>query len=175
MDELLTLDKILELPNKILKISNEYDDYSERLTESLCDLYDIKKLKPKIVSLFNRFKKVKYFYNFSIESTISITPNYNFDGTLVKNGATSKQEIAVANELDNMLWAARFYNSICIVAKKLTMQEAIYLVSALFGNKSEEIIAERLGVCRKTIQHIKKSCLVKIWQELKPLYEEDNN
>ena len=48
------------------------------------------------------------------------------------------------------------------LALKLTMQESIYMVDTFFSKKSEDIISEKLGICRNTLQNIKKSCLVKI-------------
>ena len=57
---------------------------------------------------------------------------------------------------------------------KLTEEEATYLVNSLIKNKSESAIADILGVCTKTVHHIKKSCLIKIWSELEPLENENN-
>jgi len=72
-------------------------------------------------------------------------------------------------ELESLNWMTNFYNRILIIASKLTIQEATYLVDCFFSNKSEEVTCEKLRICRNTLQKVKKSCLIKTWVELKTL------
>ena len=119
-------------------------------------------------------KNVKYFYNFSVESSIKITPTYQLSEGSRQRSNASQVESIVTREVDSIIWATRFYDTIIFAAKKLTEEEATYLVNSLIKNKSESAIADILGVCTKTVHHIKKSCLIKIWSELEPLENENN-
>lgn len=173
MDFTLTLDKILELPNDILKTSEKYDEYSELLRKKVYDDYDFKELREKIEKKFDKFKDMKYLYNFPVESSIRITPTYQVKEGSTSNSPISKVEQAIVKKVDSQLWMNCFYDSLMKVAAKLTLQEASYLVDSFFSHKSEDIIAEKLGICKMTLQNIKKSCLIKLWIELRTLDEED--
>ena len=174
MDSTLTLDMIFNLPNEILDTSKKYKEMSEMLSISICNKYDTKELTGKINNMFVRFKNVKYFYNFSVESSIKITPTYQLSEGSGQRSNASQVESIVTREVDSIIWATKFYDTVIFVAKKLTEQEATYLVNSLIKNKSESAIAEILGVCPRTIHHIKKSCLIKVWAELEPLEDENN-
>lgn len=174
MNFTLTLDKILELPNDLLKTAEKYDEYSELLRKKIYNEYDSKELKEKIVKKFERFKDAKYLYRYPIESCIKTTPTYQLREGMIPKQVSSKIEKVITQRVDDQMWAGCFYDTLMIVATKLTMQEAIYLVDSFFGNKSEDVIAEKLAICRTTLQNIKKSCLVKVWIELKTLDGEDD-
>ena len=173
MDYSLTLDKILELPNDILKNAEKYDEYSELLGKIILEDTNIELIKSKVINYFNHFKEIKYLYKFPINN-IKITSSYEIhEGTRPKK-TTSAIEQLVLSRTDEELWAENFYEAIITVSRKLTLQEAIYLVDSFLGNKSDEFISEKIGICRNTLQKVKKSCLVKIWSELKFLDLEDN-
>lgn len=173
MDFTLTLDKILELPNDILKASEKYNEYSELLRKKVYDDYDFKELRENIEEKFDKFKDAKFLYNFPVESNIRTTPTYQVREGSTSNTPISKVEQAIVKKVDNQIWMNEFYNSLMTVAAKLTLQEAYYLVDSFFSHKSEEIIAEKLGICKMTLQNVKKSCLIKLWIELRTLDEED--
>lgn len=174
MDSTLTLDMIFNLPNEILDTSKKYKEMSEMLSISICNKYDTKELTGKINNMFVIFKNVKYFYNFSVESSIKITPTYQLSEGSRQRSNASQVESIVTREVDSIIWATKFYDTVIFAAKKLTEEEATYLVNSLIKNKSESAIADILGVCTKTVHHIKKSCLIKIWSELEPLENENN-
>ncbi len=71
--------------------------------------------------------------------------------------------------VDNKMWLVKFYNSICNLALKMTRAEAQYIVGTFFSNKSEEYVCDNIGICRNTLQKVKKSCLVKTWVEFQNL------
>lgn len=68
----------------------------------------------------------------------------------------------VEKNIDLNIWTRDFYNMILTLSTKLTFNEAIYLVDTFFDERAEEQISEKLQICRKSLQKIKKSCLVKI-------------
>lgn len=173
MDFTLNLNMILDLPNKIMNISAEYDEYSELLRKKVCESYDLKELRENVERKFNRFKDTKYLCKFPIEPTIKITPTYELKEEQKSNSPISKVEQTIMNQIDNQIWIQDFYNAMLTVAIKLTKQEATYLVDSFFKNKSEDFIAEKLQVCKMTLQNIKKSCLIKIWIEIRTLNEDD--
>lgn len=178
MNEVMTLEMLLELPKELLKKSEAYNEYSSLLEKSQYLNYNIKELKEKIGRYFSYFKDVKYFYQFPTETVVSVITAVNLEKevsntsfvdpifNLVNNDITEKRKI------EN--WIIQFYNIMLIVAVKLTSQEAVYLVDCFFSNKSEEITCEKLGICRNTLQKVKKSCIVKTWIELRTLKLPEN-
>ena len=74
---------------------------------------------------------------------------------------------------DNMIWASKFYESIISLSKGLTKNEAIFLTYGLIANRTNEFMAELMSVSVRTVDPIKKSCMVKAWLALETLYEED--
>ena len=61
-----------------------------------------------------------------------------------------------------------------VLSLKLTSDEAIYLINTFLAHKSEDDIAEMIGVSKSYLQKIKKSCIVKMWIDLKKFCEEDD-
>lgn len=169
MNNALSFDKILDLPNEMLRTAEKYNDYAELLRKKVYQEYDSKTLKDDIMKKIDKYKDTKYLYNYSVESLIKITPKYELKESTTSNTSSSVVENIVTRSVDQHLWIECFYETMLVVAAKLTTQEAIYLVDSFFGNKSEDFIAEKLMVCKMTLQNIKKSCLVKTWIELKTL------
>ncbi len=167
--DILTLDKILDLPNEVLKTSKKYDEFSEPLRKSVIDQYNIKEIKEEITKKFNKFKDAKYYYNFQLEQLINLVPDYALKDYETSKSTESSVENIVQKQEDGKIWVSIFYKTLIHVSAKLTLNEAIYLVDSFFRNKSEEFIAERLHICKQTLQGIKMSCLVKVWLELKTL------
>lgn len=174
MDFSLTLDKILEFPNEIIETTKKYDEMSEIISIAICDMYDTKELASNVNKLFDKFKHIKYSCNFSVESTIKITSTYGLREGSCQRGRTSQGENIITREIDNILWATKFYDTVMFTCQKLTNQEAIFLTYTFIKNKSISDVAEKLEVCTRTVHHIKKSCLIKLWGELKSLDEIDN-
>jgi len=174
MDFTLTLDKILEFPNEIIETTKKYDEMSEIISNDICDMYDTKELANNVNKLFDKFKHIKYSCNFSVESAIKITTSYGLREGSSQRSRISQGENIVTREVDNLLWATKFYDTVIFTCQKLTNQEAIFLTDILIKNRSISDVAEKLEVCTRTVHHIKKSCLIKLWGELKSLDETDN-
>ena len=168
----LTLDQILGLPDEILRISGIHCEYNGELDKSIYAEYDIKELRFKILSMFKKFKMLKLEFNVPIESNVRLSVNYDLMEGSASKRKSSQIENVVLKNTDNLLWGTSFYKTILEISKILTRDESVYLVDAMFGNKSEDFIAEKLGIVRDTLQSRKRSCLVKLWIKLEPLYNE---
>lgn len=173
MNEVITLEMLLDLPKELLKKSIEYNEYAVLLDKEQYSKYDCKELKKKINEYFVYFKNVKYFYRFPTNYEIFINNSYDNIKVSSTNSISDPVFSFVSKELDEKAeiakWTNNFYNTILVIASKLTIQEATYLIDCFFSNKSEEITCEKLRICRNTLQKIKKSCIVKSWIELETL------
>ena len=168
----VTLNMILDLPKQILEKSEEYDAYSSLLREKVYEDFDMKELKQKILELFEYFNDMRYLYKCPIEQRIKITPSYTENVGKSIGNVSDKVNNLVTKKVDQQIWVEDFYLCIINLSSKLTLQEATYLVDTFFGRKSEDMISEKLGICRNTLQKIKKSCLVKIWFEFQEFIED---
>ena len=168
MKELITLEMIYDLPQKIMHGSKEYQENAILLRKEIYSKFDIKKLKRAIISCFDRYSIVTYLYpfpNYNIASKYELKENMHVN--------TKKDQVGdfVARRLDEQIWATQFYYCLLNLSKKLTHQEIIYLIDFFCRRKTEESISEKLGICRNTLRGIKGSCIVKIWTELESLFE----
>lgn len=159
MEEELDLNTLLELPNDIIKISLNYSDYINLISEECCQCYNTKELKQIFMSYFKRFNDIKFLYSnqdyclkSSTVSEINIKSRKNNDPTANY----------VDKNIDKKIWANDFYKKIVSLSHKLNYQEAVYCVGTFFSNKTEDQISEKLDISRQTLQKIKKSFLVKI-------------
>lgn len=173
MDLNLTLNMIYELPSKVINISEQNEEFVGMISESICNEYNIVEIKTKLSRMFSKFNGVKFYYNIPLNETIKLTSSYDTKEVKSQRGVISKEEIAITKKIDSMIWASEFYESIINLSKGLTKSEAIYLSYGLIACKSNEYIAEILNVSTKTVQPIKKSCLIKTWTALETLYEDD--
>ena len=163
---------IYELPTKVINISEENDKFVGLIAENVCNKYNIHEIKTKLSCMFTKFNKVKFYYITPISDTIQITTSYGENGRR-KKSVLSKEELAVTNKIDSMIWASDFYNKVLSLSKGLTFSEAIYLSYGLIACKSNEYIAEILHVSPRSVQPVKKSCMIKAWAALETLYDED--
>ena len=153
------------LQEEVLKISKECE-YSNLLSKNMIDTYYYLEMKKDIAKVFTKYNDVKYLIGHSSHYGLSST---SFDTERVSTSKKNSDMVSnyVMKNIDLEIWAQDFYDIIISISSKLTLQEAVYLVDAFFANKSEEMISEKLCVCRKTLQNIKKSCLVKLYVEFK--------
>lgn len=172
MDLKLTLDMIYELPTKVLNISEENEEFVGMISEKICNEYDLTDIKSKLSKMFSKFNGVKFYYNIPLSESIKLTNSLEIREGSCQRSGLSKSEQAVMRKIDSMIWASEFYDSILSLSRGLTISEAKYLCYGLIACKSNEYIAELLNVSTKSIQPIKKSCLVKTWAALEALYEE---
>ena len=173
MNFTLTYDMLLNFPQEFLEKSSKYKGMCELLSKEECDKYDTKDLKDKVELRFKKFKDAKYIYKYPNESLLTpITPNYQLKEVMTSRNLISPQDRVVTKKTDKQIWVEMMYQSLMsTLTTKMTEQEAIYLVEHFFKRISEDNIAEKLQICRATLQKIQKSCLIKIWVELEALID----
>ena len=169
MDNLVSFEEIIKLPNQILQDFKEYQEYASLIPKETYEMFDIQKLKMDIRSVFNQYSE-KFYLNrlpdYKITSCYEVKENMKV--------RTYKDQIGeyVEKEINAQRWMTNFYHAILNVAKKLTEKEATFLVEIYFRNNTEENVCEKLGYCRNTLRKIRNSCLVKLWIELEPITKE---
>lgn len=94
--------------------------------------------------------------------------------SFTQRSTTSQIENAVQRYIDKQMLTTDIYYSIMKVSYKLTNDEVVYLINTFLIHKSEEDIAEIIGISRTHLQKIKKSCIVKMWVDLKQYCEEND-
>ena len=175
MNGIVTLDQLLNISKNISNYVEQNKVYNILLDENICNNYNIIEIKKKLQSLFTSFKSARYLYEFPVECSISISANYDEKlGGFTQRNNVSKIEQAIQKYTDKQLHTTNVYNTIMILSLKLTGDEAIYLINTFLAHKSEDDIAEIIGVSKSYLQKIKKSCIVKMWIDLKKYCEEDD-
>ena len=113
------------------------------------------------MTIFNRFKDAQYMLVFQ--------EDYNLKSSTPTNEVTRKTKVNidrvgdfVEKKVDLNIWSKDIYNILYCLSNQLTFQEALYLVSTFFENKTEDELSDILSLCKKSLYKIKKSCLVKI-------------
>lgn len=174
MEGIVTLNQLLDISNAITLNAQKHIEYNQLLDESICNSYDILENKKKLQELFAKFKSARYLYDFPIENNIRTTPVYEERIGFSQRTATSQVENAVVKHLDEMIYTTDIYNSLMKASYKLTGDEVIYLINTFLIHKSEDDIAELIGISKTYLQKIKKSCIVKMWVDLKKYCSEDD-
>ena len=126
-----------------------------------------------MLKLFENFKSARYLYKFPISDTIRINPTYESKEICFQKSSQSQIEKAVEKYVDKQILTTEIYNSILDVSNRLTNSECAYLINTFLQHKSEESIAEIIGISKTYLQRIKKSCIVKMWTELEKYCESD--
>lgn len=159
MEKELTMSDILSTPEKILDISKN-SLHNHLLSENVIIYYYNTELKKNIKKVFTKFKDLQYIV--SLPSEYSIKSSSLDQVSIKTNSINDPVSKYVEKNIDLNIWTRDFYNMILTLSTKLTFNEAIYLVDTFFDERAEEQISEKLQICRKSLQKIKKSCLVKI-------------
>lgn len=173
MDNVVTLKQLLNISNTIKDNSSINKQFNELLDVYICNQYDIVDIKDKLDKLFSSFKSARYLYDFPLEDSVNISPNYEYKESFTQRSTESKIENAVQRYLDKQIETTDIYYSLMKVSYKLTGDEVIYLENTFLTHRSEEDVAELIGISRTYLQKIKKSCLVKMWVDLKQYCNED--
>lgn len=164
MVSILTFDKLMSLPNEIIRIS-ENNEFIGLLSNEVINEYYYLDLKKDLTHYMNRFNDMKFLYhssnNFSIQST-----SYSEAKNIKSKTTKSAVEEFVDKKVDTEKLVEEVYNHLISLSHKLNLDEQKYFIETFFKNGSEESISEKLGICRKTLQNIKKSCLVKMYLEI---------
>ena len=161
MEGIVTLNQLLDVSNTITLNSQKHQEYNQLLDECVCNSYDILEDKKKLLELFSKFKSARYLYDFPIEANIKTTPVYEERLGMAQRSATSQVENAVVRYVDKMIYTTNVYNSLMKVSYKLTGDEVIYLINTFLIHKSEDDIAELIGISKTYLQKIKKVVLLK--------------
>lgn len=167
MNNVVTLNQLLNVGNAIQDNATKNEQYNELLDDYICKQYDIVSNKEKLEKLFSSFKSARYLYDFPLEESVSISPSYEYKESFTQRSTTSQIENAVQRYIDKQMLTTDIYYSIMKVSYKLTNDEVVYLINTFLIHKSEEDIAEIIGISRTHLQKIKKSCIVKMWVDLK--------
>lgn len=165
MDNLLNLEELLELPNKVIKISeSEQNKFLDLLSENTCNIYYYTNLKSDLKDYFSKFNDFKFVYSMPENSTLSVN-SYELKENKLMYNANDKILNYIAKRIDDEIFAIDAYNRVISLAYKLTKKEAIYFVDCFFADATDDYICERLQVSRNGLQKIRKSCLVKMYLE----------
>lgn len=174
MNEMVTLNQLLNIKDVITDNSKKYIEVNELLKDFIFNQYDTIKIREELLKLFATFKSARYLYDFPLEENIKITSSSIEHEVSIQRNNSSKVEEAIEKNFDKKVLTTDIYNSILKVSYKFTDDEVIYLINTFFTYKSEEDIAELIGISKSYLQKIKKSCLVKMWTELEQYCEEDD-
>lgn len=174
MVDLITWEQIININDNVFEISKKYSAINTLLDVKFIKLYDTVAIRTKMLKLFVNFRNAKYLNNFSLIDNIRITPIYEAKEVQITKSNVSQVEKTVEKFVDKELWVNDFYKSVLLLASKLTNEETVYFIDAFLLSMSENDIAEKLGICRITLQRYKQSCLVKMWIELKTYCEKDD-
>ena len=174
MNNIVTYEQLLNIDKTILENANQNKTYNELLDEIILNKYDCTEIKKKLKVLFSQFKSARYLYDFPIANQVNITTNLEIRENSFSQINQSKVEKAVEKYLDKQIYTTDIYNSILKVGYNLTNDEVIYLINTFLIRKPEEDIAEIIGISRTYLQKIKKSCIVKLWVELKKYCNEND-
>lgn len=166
-NSIVTLKELQDIEILISKNTDEHQKYNALIDDEVIKNYDVIAIKKELTKLFNIFKAAKYLYKFPVEENISINNHFNETGIFSKNKTTSYVEDTVAKYIDNQLYTTKLYHSIIDCSSKFTGDEAIYFLNTFINHISEEDIAEIIGISKTYLQKIKKSCIIKIWVDLK--------
>ncbi len=160
MVDKISLKDFVELPEIMLNNSKK-SKYIQLLNESTISCYYYSNLKKDLMTIFNRFKDAQYMLVFQ--------EDYNLKSSTPTNEVTRKTKVNidrvgdfVEKKVDLNIWSKDIYNILYCLSNQLTFQEALYLVSTFFENKTEDELSDILSLCKKSLYKIKKSCLVKI-------------
>lgn len=158
-------DKTLStIHQKLLAIARENDEQNMLILKKVYDQYDVLEYKKKIMRLFKTLRQEKYIRP---EYSIKMSTNYEHNSNRSSNSNGSQMENFVDKYIDSMKREEEVCESLLKLSKKLTMEEMIYFINTFLLDKTEENIADTIGISKTSLQKIKKSCLVKAWFELK--------
>ena len=174
MDGIVTLNELINISDYIKSASATNEEYNELIDEKICDQYDIVDIKKKLTDLFTNFRSARYLYNFPVSDSIRTTPIYEKDESFHQRNNVSQVENAVSRYVDKQILTTNIYNSILNVSSKLVDDEVVYMINAFLLRKTEEDIADILGISKTYLQKAKKSCLVKMWTDLRQYCETDD-
>ena len=134
----------------------EYYIFSKKELEK----YNIKETKENVDALIEKYKEAKYLYFASKESLENISSCFK-----PRNIKTNKSD-KIDNNLTKKINSEKFIKSYDMVLKPLldtlTLEEKNYYLHCLISEKSEQTLADYLGISRTGLKKIKDNCILKI-------------
>lgn len=158
------LKEMLKVAKTIMSNAKLNKNANVLISRDVYNEYNVLNYKAELLKMFSRFRSSRYFCK-SIEIN-SITTNYEF-GEIKSSIISDPVGNHTGNIIDEQIFARSFSKSLIDLSYKLTYEESIYLVKTFMEKMSEEHIAEILHISKPTLQKYKKSCLIKMWIELK--------
>ncbi len=174
MDYIVTQNELLNINKTIITNADTFKDSNTLLDDYVVKKFNVLDERRILLMLFADFKSARYLYDFPVDTNISITPTYEEKVGSTQRKVVSQVENAIEKYVDRQLLTTDIYSSILKVSFKLTEEEVVYLINTFLVYKSEEDIAEIIGVSKAYLQKIKKSCIVKMWVELEKYCEKYN-
>lgn len=174
MNNVVTLNQLINVSSLIQENVTKNQQFNELLNDYICKKYDLVNIREELEKLFYSFKSARYLYDFPLEDSISISPTYEYKEGFTQRSTVSQIENAVQRYIDKKIETTNIYNSLIKVSYKLTSDECLYLINTFLTHKSEEDIAEIIGISRTYLQKIKNSCIVKMWVDLEQYCNRDD-
>ena len=171
-DNVLTLDMILDLPNQLLNQTEKFETYIDVLSKETCEKHNVREYRLYVEKKFDQYFEATVINRFPVGTVIHISPLYELREYDVQKGISNPTELAALKLVKNSNYAEKFYNSMIVLSTKLTKQEIIYLVKTFFEKEKEDFICSILRIGKTKLQYIKKSCIIKMYFELKTLDDE---
>lgn len=165
MNEELTIEKLLELPNKVLEIGlrNEENKGINLLSTKTCELYYYTNLKKDLKNYLDPFNDSKYSYGVVKFNSVGVSKSYGLKEERHLKKVNDNVLDLITREVDKDIFAADVYQKILKLADELTYREALYFVRSFLENGTDDYVCDELGLSRTGLQKIRKSCLVKMY------------
>ena len=174
MDFIVTYEDLLNVSSSIIQNADKYCNTNQLLDDFICNQYNILENRKKLLTLFSKFNSAKYLYHFPPAENIKVSNNYDINESSFQRSAISQVENAVERYVDKQILTTKIYQSLLVVSSKLTNDEATYLINTFMAHKSEDDIADIIGISKTYLQKVKKSCIVKMWVELEQYCEKND-
>ena len=168
METTYTFDDLINVGKTIILKTKKATNKNSLIVKSVYEKYDIVFLKSELIKMFAKYKSNCYSY----KSAYNPQKTYRYSQITVSKNTISNPVLETIEKLqDAQIYASDFYNSLIILSEKLMYRESLYLANAFLEQESEETIAETIGISKTALQKYKKSCIIKMWIELKCYYE----
>lgn len=148
------IDKIVDKDMK-----EQYID-SFLLSNSIISIYDLIKTKMNVDDMVDNYLRLQYRYiNIPMPR---ITTSYEIRyGSYVPTKSDPVGNY-VARKFDTSDEVEEFYSEMVYVYDRMNQEEKLFFTEHLLNKKSEEYVAEKLGMSRKGLRPIKYSCIIKL-------------
>lgn len=172
MNNTLTFEMVLHLPETLHELAEVYGDCSELLGNEICDQYNIRAIRLDIEKKFTKFKNMKSIQKLPVESLANLSPSFNLKEGFSQRKISKPTENIAIKLVSSENYLEKFYNCSIMLATKLTRDEVEFLVKTFFYNKTFNITMSEMSVGKNKMEEIKRSCIVKTYCEFEALDDE---